>query len=80
MGIPPTFFSDLLGQVASASNNLKSCAKGEITYECGASVKYVIMWGELADIVFSAPNGEIMEALKNTELVQNLRKGIPPHG
>lgn len=80
MGILPTFFSDLLGQVASASNNLKPCAKGEITYECGASVKYEILWGKPTIIEIAAPNGEIMDALNESELVQNLKKGIPPNG
>ena len=80
MGILPTFFSDLLGQVASAANNLKPCAKGEITYECGASVKYEILWGEPTSIEITAPNGEIMDALNESELVKNLRKGIPPNG
>lgn len=80
MGILPTFFSDLLGQVATLWNVETPCAKGEIKYECGASVKYVIMWGELSSLEITAPNGEIMDALNESELVKNLRKGIPPNG
>ena len=80
MGILPTYFSDLLGQVSSTSNNINPCAKGEITYACGASVKYEIFWGKPGSIEVAAPNAEIMDAIKNTELVQNLKKGIPPNG
>lgn len=80
MGILPTFFSDLLGQVASASCNLKPCAKGEITYECGASVEYEILWGNPTFIKITAPTWEAINELNESELVKNLRKGIPPNG
>ena len=51
-----------------------------VAFENEGEVRFDIENGKLISLDIFAPKGEDFEALDQSELVQNLKKGIPPNG
>jgi len=58
----------------------KTRVSGTVTFENEGEVRFDIENGELISLDIFAPKGEDFKALDQSDLVKNLRKGIPPHG